>query len=325
VLGDASRSSLVARFINRDTPLPSPSAMPNQDNASAAHSNHDAMSTASSLHSASMMQVSLSSTVASTAAAASPNNSLLYHKKDVTLHHRNDETNDAAAVVCVRTQIWNVNLSSSVVVGGGSINDSMISSLLKKCHGFVLAVRAPSRSCHSGGSCSNSIASASVTSAYYSSGTNDCEYSNGWPELYLVIRQIEGWLTFLRSSMGDDVSFNIIVLLTDNNNDEEEEIVANYSLRNWMELSQRMEMLCHDYNDNTVGTDMIGWRLVSTRNSMESHCQSNSHEFDSFAVKSKNHSFVKRLQEEQRKMQQDMVDGVELAFVELIQSFLMKC
>jgi hypothetical protein len=47
----------------------------------------------------------------------------------------------------------------------------------------------------------------------------------------------------------------------------------------------------------------------------------NDDEFDYSAV-AINHSFVKRLKEEQVRMQQDMVDAVELAFVELIQSFL---
>jgi hypothetical protein len=150
-----------------------------EDNTStsAAQSNqHDGMSVTSSLHSASVMPASLlSSTVASARADANGNacNSVLYHKKDVTLHPVADDD-----PVCVRIQIWNVNSSHNNDVSSSnathSINTTqsmMVSSLLHKCHGFVLAIRAPSRSSNNNqvnGSSNSTVASASMQSAYYS-------------------------------------------------------------------------------------------------------------------------------------------------------------
>jgi hypothetical protein len=299
-----------------------------EDNAStpAAQSNqHDGMSATSSLHShsASVMPASLlSSTVASARADANGNacSSVLYHKKDVTLHPAADDD-----PVCVRIQIWNVNNSHYNDVSSSNACHSntpmMISSLLQKCHGFVLAIRAPSR-CSSNqvnGSSNSTVASASMQSAYYSySETNTY---NHWPALDTAIEQIEGWFKFLRASIAHssnkNVLSNILVLLTD----DEEDIVANYSPRNWMELSRRMETVCRDNSitnnsdENNDTVDMIGWRLVSSRSSID--C-----EFNTYNEAASNHSFFKRLKEEQVRMQQDMVDAVELAFVELIQSYL---
>jgi len=78
-----------------------------------------------------------------------------------------------------------------------------------------------------------------------------------------------------------------------------------------------MEVVCPDNsitnnNDEDNDTvDMIGWRLVSRRSSIDHEFNKyNDDEFDYSAVAS-NHSFVKRLKEEQVRMQQDMVDAVE--------------
>jgi hypothetical protein len=84
-----------------------------------------------------------------------------------------------------------------------------------------------------------------------------------------------------------------------------------------MELSRRMEVVCRD-NSITNNDDedkdtvnMIGWRLVSSRSSIDGELNKyNDDEFEYSAVAS-NHSFVKRLKEEQVRMQQDMVDAVE--------------
>ena len=75
-----------------------------------------------------------------------------------------------------------------------------------------------------------------------------------------------------------------------------------------------------DEDNDTV--NMIGWRLVSSRSSID--CELNKYNDDEFVYSAvaSNHSFVKRLKEEQVRMQQDMVDAVELAFVDLIQSFV---
>jgi hypothetical protein len=103
-----------------------------------------------------------------------------------------------------------------------------------------------------------------------------------------AIEQIEGWFKFLRASIfhpanaKKDVLSNILVLLTY----DEEEIVANYSPRNWMELSRRMEVVCRDNSitnnsdeDNDT-VDLIGWRLVSSRSSID--CELNKYNDDEF-------------------------------------------
>jgi len=219
-----------------------------------------------------------------------------YSKKDVTLHHDGQET-------CVRIQLWDVNMNLPTVLASSESIASMasmeapnaqLSSLLNKCNGFLLIIRAPSKD--PDGTDNHSLASysyASINTAYQ------------WPELDLVLRKIEGWISFLR---GDETSENtfkpISILLT-----HADEIISSYSPRNWMELSSRISSICFD---------RIDWKLgccVDSNNTDDESHDAHNHAGDS-------NELLQRLKFERRRMLEDMENAVELAFVDLVKSCL---
>jgi hypothetical protein len=153
VLGDdaaACRSSLVARFVHRQEPPSMPMSHHCEDNTStsAAQSNqHDGgMSATSSLHSASVMPASLlSSTVAS--ARADANGNAIAAPCCITLHLTMIpfafEFRFGTSTVHI-TVMYPHRMLVIIVILYSAAQPMMVSSLPQKCHGFVLAIRAPS-------------------------------------------------------------------------------------------------------------------------------------------------------------------------------------
>ena len=179
---------------------------------------------------------------------------------------------------------------------------SSILSLLRKCHAFIIAVRAPPPYRDDGGG-SSSIASLRSVSCL------------DWPLLDECTDAIDKQMDFIRSITNRDNAINpsMAVMLT-----HAEEIVDQYSPQHWMELADRMSR----YD--------VDWRLVSgmdvspfqdddrgyTRGDTASMASSKAATVTSLTP------FIERMQSEQRKMMEDIDCAVEETFVSLIQSFL---
>lgn len=90
-----------------------------------------------------------------------------------------------------------------------------------------------------------------------------------------------------------------------------EECVVSYSPRNWMEMTRRMEGICTANN--------IPWRMCCTcySDGMGDMCA----DWREGYVQ---HEFIQRMEMEQKKMKEDMMDAVELTFIESILMFLNK-
>jgi hypothetical protein len=239
-----------------------------------------------------------------------------YCKKDVTIWHGSED--DLQQEICIRVQVWDMNLSSSATVDvaddtscARSINSSSIKldqspliSLLKRCQGVIISI-----------SCPPPPSTASFL----------------WPELDAVENSIENWASFLCSNCSDAPSKSplISILLT-----RADQIVSTYSPQDCLQLSKRMHYLCHQFNihswrlsscNNTSGKIRLKRNTVKSPQSQDERVSPldgriSPHSFDGQSFKSQDSRSSRREQEDQKRMLEDMEDGVEECFIEL-----MKC
>ena len=264
-----------------------------------------------------------------------------YYKKDVTIwdyHNKNNgnaNQDEEVKSVCIRVQCWDINIelpkqqqqqqqqpqttglddqsitSESSFLRrrqhSASSNIVPLLTLFKKMNGIIISCRCPLRPCYT--SVSSNVSLASIISN--ASGSD-------WPELDLVEEQIRIWSSYIHDIMkvnNDDKQHQqqkrtIFVILTC-----ADLAIPNYSPREWMTLSIRMQDICNTCNINSwkMGTCINTSTLLNIPGTTTFHLNKNQHQQSSSSS-----LILQRMVQQQYRLLQDMEDGIEDAFIDLI-------
>lgn len=335
VLGDAScgKSSLIRKFIHRKYATSSQSSIVNDDNDNRKEvCNNDevkygndgktepvAAASCNSFGTTSLGTTTIGGCEEAGLALAD------YYKKDVTIwddHNKKDGNNQDEDIksVCIRGQCWDINIELSPKQQTIELDNQSITSesslrrcrkhsassniipllpLFKKMNGIIIVCRCPLRPCYT--SVSSNVSLASIISN--ASGSD-------WPELDYVEEQIRSWSSFIHDIIKDDhhdklhqqqqqqkITFFVILTCAD--------LVINYSPREWITLSIRMQDICNACNINS-------WKMGSCINT------STLLDIPGTIFHQNKNQQLHRMVQQQYRLLQDMEDGIEAAFIDLM-------
>lgn len=193
-----------------------------------------------------------------------------YHKKDVTIYDTNNETEEGKEKsVCIRVQVWDMNLqqnsprddiSSAISIHSASSSPRYnmnsigpLLPLLKRIHGVIIACRCPLPP-------SSFLHSSAASVASHASNTSNM--TSAWPELDLLEHSIDRWVHFLRDNVFNQQKQSetkhqseeepcLFVLLN-----QADQVVTEFSPNEWMKLSARMQTICSRHG-------IVSWKLGS--------------------------------------------------------------
>jgi len=259
-----------------------------------------------------------------------------YYKKDVTIWY-NDNDNDIQIpqdqgkkpTVCIRVQCWDMNIqqsqyeqqqqiiddltdndvqsvqSSTITTSprNANINASLL-PLLKRINGLIIVCKCPLPP-------SNNISS---TSSYVSYASNlSCKDDSDWMELDLLEQEIKQWITFMKDHQEEEGTNNkqlnrplmyVVLSCADL-------AVAGYSPREWMQLSMRMQEICHNYG-------ISSWKISTSMDTTSSSDNGVEQQQQSL----RQSKILQRMMTQQKQILEDMEDGIEASFIELISLYL---
>ena len=248
-----------------------------------------------------------------------------YYKKDVTIwYNDNDQDQVKKSTVCIRVQCWDMNIqqphdqqiiddlittdndvqsvqSSTITTSprNANINASLL-PLLKRIIGLIIVCKCPLPSS------SNNVSS---NASYVSYASNlSCKDDNDWMELDLLEQEIKHWITFMKDHQEEEGTNNkqhnrplmyVILSCADL-------AVAGYSPREWMQLSIRMQEICHNYG-------ISSWKISTC---MDTTSSSDNEE------QIRQSKILQRMMTQQKQILEDMEDGIEASFIEIISMYL---
>lgn len=252
-----------------------------------------------------------------------------YHKKDVTISEQkidinqrkkedtssdeNDTLEHEKRAVCIRVQLWDMNIhqhfinqqaepeSNSCNHSLHSETSSMPSSprhtaniapllpLLKRVNGIMIVCRCPLPP----------TSFSQSSNASYDSHTSNASCSE-WLALDSLEKHIKRWKTSLHDQLSNESqqSFTFVLLSC------ADLVIAEYSPREWMRLSDRMQEICKN-----CGID--SWKVGTCMDTTTSGATIDGN----FSPQS---TLLQRMMHKQRQILEDMEDSVEAAFIDLI-------
>ena len=249
-----------------------------------------------------------------------------YYKKDVTIWDvENEVDNNEQTPVCIRVQVWDINIHKQhhqqqqqgepeqpdLISCSQSISSALSSPrqnatniapllpLLKRVNGIVIVCRCP---------LPPSTTNISSNASYVSYASNNISCSE-WPELDTIEQQIHRWTTFLNDKIEEG-------------NDEKQQqrpstflllsfgdiAVGGYSPREWTSLSIRMQEICKTYN---IHSWKIGTCMDTSSSTLDLPQQQNQQS-----------QLLQRMMVQQNQILEDIEDGIEAGFIELISMHL---
>jgi hypothetical protein len=336
---------LVHKFIHRRYATPSQSCCIGNDNDNREKYGHGTTQSAAASYN-SLGTTSLGTTTIGGYEEAGRLALADYYKKDITIwdqhNNSNENTNhhhdeEEIKSVCIRVQCWDTNIEllppKQQQQPNSVLDDQSIASesslryclthrassnivpllpLFKKMNGIIIACRCPLRPCYT--SVSSNVSLASIISN--ASGSD-------WPDLDYVEEQIRSWSSFIHD---DIIKVNNDDKLQQQQQQQQQErtifviltcadlAIINYSPREWMTLTIRMQNVCNTCNINSwkMGTcintstllDVPGTTLHQNKNQQQQQSSSS--------------VLLQRMVQQQRRLLQDMEDGIESAFIDLI-------
>lgn len=349
VLGDAScgKSSLIRKFIHRQYATTCQSSIVNDDNDNREEGcNNDEVKYGynGKTESAAASYNSLGGTTSlgtNTIGGYEDAGLALadYYKKDVTIWddpNKKDGNNQDEEIksVCIRGQCWDMNIELPLKQQTIELDDHSIISelsqrrcrkhsassniipllpLFKKMNGIIIVCRCPLRPCYT--PVSSNVSLASIISN--ASGSD-------WPELDYVEEQIRSWSSFIHDIMKvnnhdklhqkqpqKQQKRTMFVILTC-----ADLAITNYSPREWMTLTIRMQDICNTCNINSwkMGTCINTSTLLGVTGTTTFY-QNNHQQQQSSSSSS---LLLQRMIQEQCRLLQDIEDGIEGAFVDLL-------
>ena len=263
-----------------------------------------------------------------------------YYKKDVTIWYNDNDQNDIQipqdqekkSTVCIRVQCWDMNIQRQQQYDQQQINDDLTTTdndvqsvqsstitasprnaninasllpLLKRINGLIIVCKCPLPP-------SNNVSSNASYVSYASKLS--CKDDSDWMELDLLEQEMQQWIAFMKDHQeeegtNDDKQLNrplIYVVLSC-----ADLAVVGYSPREWMQLSMRMQEICHSYG-------ISSWK-ISTSMDTTSSSDDNNGEQQPHLRQSK---ILQRMMNQQKQILEDMEDGIEASFIELISMYL---
>jgi len=250
-----------------------------------------------------------------------------YHKKDVTIRHDNDQHDIQIpqdqvkkSAVCIRVQCWDMNIqqqqydqqitddltdndvqsvqSSTITTFPRNANITSLLPLLMRINGLIIVCRCPLPP-------SNNVSS---NASYVSYASNlSCKDDSDWMELDFLEQEIQQWIGFMKDHQEEGTNNKqlnrplMYVVLTC-----ADMAVVGYSPREWMQLSIRMQEICHNYG-------ISSWKIST---SMDTTSSSDNEE------QIRQSKILQRMMTQQKQILEDMEDGIEASFIELISMYL---
>ena len=319
VVGDAycGKSALIQKFIHRRY------ACDDEETDDVNHSNGNASATSNSI----------GTSLGTTSYDGLEPTLAAYQKKDITILSQYSKPNQEVganshgsggeddvppeqAAVCVRVQLYDVNIPQHLVHGkSDSDNISLSHSIqsesscarhtwdikpllpfLKRTNGILIACRCPI-------SPSSSFSRSSIAS--YNSHTSDIS-SSEWPDLDALEQQIFRWKTFLNDTLGTEETQkrSILILLTC-----ADLAIAGFSPKEWVRLSTKMQGICAEYNIDS-------WKIGTCMDTSKDHIVEETYS------QSQTPTMLQKMMHQQRDTLMDLEDAIEGAFIDMINMYL---
>ena len=237
-----------------------------------------------------------------------------YHKKDVTVWDHVKQENELLTPMplCIRVQCWDLNIhrqflteeqtepnnssfSHSIISESSPCNSTTILPLLpliKKMNGIIIVCRSP---------LSPSYTSHSSNASFSSHTSNTC---SEWPELDSLEEQIRRWTSFLqRKEVNWEYQHKTTFVLLSC----ADLAIVDYSPREWMQLSVRMQEICE-------GCGIDSWKMGTSIDTGSL--------FDVDFLKNKQSLLLKRMLQQQGRLLEDLEDAIERALIDVILTHL---
>jgi len=259
-----------------------------------------------------------------------------YYKKDVTIWYndKNDiqilpqEDQVKKSTVCIRVQCWDMNIqqhdqqqiiddltttdndiqsiqSSIITTSPRNANVASLLPLLKRINGLIIVCRCPLPPS------SNNVSS---NASYVSYASNlSCKDDSDWMELDFLEQEIQQWITFMKDHQEEEGTNNkqhnrplVYVVLSC-----ADLAVVGYSPREWMQLSIRMQEICHNHG-------ISSWKISTSMDTTSSSDNGVEQQQQSL----RQSKILQRMMTQQKQILEDMEDGIEASYIELISLYL---